>query len=260
MTAILSKPAETNKPARADQNGIDFGRSGVSRYIQLAALFRRRIEAGHWQVNQQIPTVDELAAECGVARATVRQALDSLEEERLIERHRAKGTFVMRQPQQQLWCEMPTNWHGLLLPPKGATLELLATEKGRQPGNLQHGSGKLAPSYRYWRRLHLRNGSPYYVGDAYIDERICRRISAKALQTKTSMRILGEVEGLEIVDALQTLTIGSADLEIARLLNIPINAPVAQVHRSATDQHGTLVYVGDGVFRGDVIRLNIKLK
>ncbi|HTI67715.1 MAG TPA: GntR family transcriptional regulator, partial [Caulobacteraceae bacterium] len=59
----------------------DLTRSAVSRYIQLATLFRRRIESGQWPVGGQIPTVDDLAADCGVARATIRQALGTLEAE-----------------------------------------------------------------------------------------------------------------------------------------------------------------------------------
>jgi GntR family transcriptional regulator len=57
----------------------DLTRSAVSRYIQLATLFRGRITSGAWPVGARIPTVDDLAAECGVARATIRQALDGLE-------------------------------------------------------------------------------------------------------------------------------------------------------------------------------------
>ena len=63
---------------------VDLDRSAVSRYLQLASLFRRRIEAGDWPIGQQTPTVDDLAVECGVARATVRKALDMLEDEGLI--------------------------------------------------------------------------------------------------------------------------------------------------------------------------------
>src|SRR3712207_6948832 len=74
--------------------GLDLNRSAVPRHIQLTTLFRHRIEQGAWKTGQQIPTVDELAAECGVARATIRQAMDQLEVEGLIERFRAKGTFV----------------------------------------------------------------------------------------------------------------------------------------------------------------------
>ena len=34
---------------------LDLNRSAVSRYIQLATLFRRRIEQGVWKTGQQIP-------------------------------------------------------------------------------------------------------------------------------------------------------------------------------------------------------------
>ncbi len=73
---------------------VDLTRSDVARYIQLATLFRSRIEQGVWKPGERLPTVEELAAECGVARATIRQAMDSLAEEGLIQRFRAKGTFV----------------------------------------------------------------------------------------------------------------------------------------------------------------------
>jgi GntR family transcriptional regulator len=85
---------------------LDLNRSAVPRHIQLTTLFRHRIEQGTWKTGQQIPTVDELAAECGVARATIRQAMDQLETEGLIERFRAKGTFVRQAPRERLWCEV----------------------------------------------------------------------------------------------------------------------------------------------------------
>ncbi len=53
----------------------DLSRSAISRYIQLATLFRRYIQNGKWQVGEQIPTVSMLSAECGVAPATIRQAI-----------------------------------------------------------------------------------------------------------------------------------------------------------------------------------------
>ena len=112
---------------------VDLSRSAVSRYIQLASLFRRRIQAGQWQVGAQIPTVEELAAECGVARATIRQALDILQIEGLIERYRAKGTFVRPRPHDQIWCEVATDWSGLLMSRQDAVIEVLVDERGKQP-------------------------------------------------------------------------------------------------------------------------------
>src|SRR5215470_334542 len=79
---------------------VDLNQSAVSRYLQLATLFRRRVEIGEWAVGARIPTVDELAGEFGVARLTIRQALGQLEHDGIIQRFRAKGTFVRkRRPQ-----------------------------------------------------------------------------------------------------------------------------------------------------------------
>jgi GntR family transcriptional regulator len=236
---------------------VDFSRSAVSRYIQLATLFRRRIESGAWPVGQQIPTVEELAAEYGVARATVRQALDSISDEGLIERFRAKGTFVTQQPQQKLWCEVPTNWSGLLLSTPDTKIEILDVTGPTQPRNVLHDIGTLAPTYRRWRRRHSRDGQRYYFGDAYIDQRVAKRLPKNAFAKKTTLRALQDVDGLDLADVRQTITVGSADVEISDLLDIPLNAPVAFVYRTAVDSAGTIVFVGDGVYRGDVIRLDV---
>jgi GntR family transcriptional regulator len=238
----------------------DLSRSAVSRYIQLATLFRRRIESGQWKVGEQIPTVDTLAAECGVARATIRQALGLLENEGLISRRRAKGTFVMRRPQEQLWCEVETDWNGLLSSRDGATIEVLHSEVVEAPPLIPHSIGKLAPAYRHLRRRHSRQGVPFLLADVYIDQRLTKKIPRSAYTTKTALRLVAGIEGVKITDARQTLTISSADIETAHQLNLPLNAHVAHVHRSAVDQHGNLILVANGIYRGDVVRVDIKLK
>src|SRR3954464_564115 len=115
--------SRTTSPAKPD-----LSRSNVARYVQLATLFRRNIESGHWPAGDQIPTVDELAAQHGVARATIRQALGILESDALISRFRAKGTFVNAQERQHLWLDMTTDWRGLLNAREGAVIEVLEEE------------------------------------------------------------------------------------------------------------------------------------
>ncbi|MGV6874087.1 GntR family transcriptional regulator [Pseudochelatococcus sp. B33] len=239
---------------------VDLNRSSVSRYIQLATLFRRRIETGIWQLGQQIPTVDQLSAEFNVARATIRQALSILESDGFIERHRAKGTFVTFRPQEALWCQVETNWAGLLNAREGATIEVLSRQHTQEVVGLIHPIGTQAPSYWHLRRRHWRADTPFLVAEVYIDQRLEERISEDALTTKTSMRLIADVAGVEVTDARQTLTIGTADSEISHLLNIPLNAPVAIIHRSAVDVSGTLVFIGIAVYRGDLVRLDLKLR
>lgn len=247
-------------PVGAAGTAPDLNRSAVSRYIQLATLFRRRVEQGVWRTGQQIPTVDELAAECGVARATIRQALDQLEGEGLIERFRAKGTFVRKPPRERLWCEVETDWSGLLRSREGANIEILADTPGRDGSEIPSSIGKPAARYRHLRRRHWRDGQAFLLADVYLDERLSPKVTDADLRSKTALRLVAGIPGMRISDARQTLTIGAADVETAAALNLPLNAPVAHVLRAAVDGRGVLVLVANGIYRGDVVRLDVKLK
>lgn len=251
-----------NKPDMDEQiaNPVDFTRSAIPRYLQLATLFRRRIATGTWPVGDQIPTVDELALSSGVARATVRQALDVIESEGLIQRFRAKGTFVIRAPGDDLWCAVETDWAGLLRANHEAKIEILETRKNVVIDRVPYPMGEIAPLYRRLRRRHWRKSEPFLLTDVLIDERLMDRISNADIKGKTALRLINDVRGLKIADARQTLTIATADIDSATSLMMPLNAPVAIVYRRVVDAAGTLVLAAEGIYRGDVVRFDVKLK
>jgi GntR family transcriptional regulator len=60
--------------------------------------------------------------------------------------------------------------------------------------------------------------------------------------------------------AHQTLTIGSASVETAKCLGIPVNTPVADVRRTLNSEDGTLIYLAEIIYRGDVIRIETDLE
>jgi GntR family transcriptional regulator len=253
LAKLANRPVAPPRPhkQRAD---------GMPRYLQLSTLFRRQILSGQWQNGQQIPTVEELSAEFGVARATLRQALGLLEGEGLIERHRAKGTFVTYKPQEMLWCEVETDWSGLLRSRQGATIEVLSDESGQQPPAIFHNIGERARAYRLFKRRHLRGGEPFLLAHVYFEESLAKRIPPKDLETKTALNLLASLRGVKAADVRQTLTIGTADMVTAEALHLPLNAPVVYVQRVAADEAGRLIFVADGIYRGDVVRLDFKLK
>lgn len=237
----------------------DLSRSVVSRYIQLATLFRRRIESGQWPVGSQIPTIEELALQCGVARATIRQALGLLEGDKLISRFRAKGTFVNQRPADQLWLDVFTNWRGLLNSREGARIEILEdTEVSSIPDRL-HDVGTPASRYRRLRRRHSRGGQAFLIAEVFIDAEIAPLIPVEALSTTTAMRLASYLPG-NVSKAQQTVTIGTADLDTAALLDIALNAPVCLIDRSASNEANTLVLFSKGIYRGDLVRMDMRLK
>ncbi|KQX34347.1 GntR family transcriptional regulator [Devosia sp. Root436] len=241
-------------------SGVDLNRSSVSRYIQLATLFRQRIDSGQWKVGAQIPTVEELSSEYGVARATIRQSLDQLERDGLIERFRAKGTFVRGRSQPELWCTVGTDWSGLLQPTVDARIEVLTDEANVELSDVPYLIGNLAPAYRRLQRRHWRDDTAFLLTEVCIDERLRQYITAEDVVTKTALRLVHDIPNLQVADAQQTLIISTADVETASALDMPLNAPVAHVYRRVVDVDGFAVLIAKGIYQGHLVRFDIKLR
>lgn len=67
-------------------------------YVQVIERLKKDIENGVFKENERFPSEFELAKNLGVSRATLREALRLLEEERIIVRKHGVGTFVNPRP------------------------------------------------------------------------------------------------------------------------------------------------------------------
>ena len=230
-------------------------------YVQLIMHFRHQIESGKWRVGETIPTLDELAKSFGVTRATVRQAVGFLQREGLLNSRRGRGTTVVATPRRSLWQELPNSWDELVRfadTIEGDVLEL--AQPIRLPESPQVEHGILAPNYHVVRRLLKREGIPYLVGTSYIDRRIVDEVGLAALQKGSIYRAIAMSRRSRPVRGDQTLTLGTADAEVAYLLEIPLNAPIVTVVRWVVDQNGTLIYQSEGQFRSDFVQASRRLR
>lgn len=238
----------------------EISRSRVARYLQLATLFRSRIASGEWPVGHRIPNVAELAEEFNVARGTIREAMGVLDAEGLVERFRAKGSFVRRTPAPMEGHHLESDWNSIIQAHTGVEIRVLEHQRRVVPPAHLMTEGEPVEDYEMMRRLHLRERMPYLLGRFYLDRELYRLAPARRFRNEATLRILHEVAGDRIAQARQVLTIGTADLEVSRLLEVPLNSPVAIVHRIALDHRGRLVYIGEGLYRGDAVKLEIELR
>ena len=249
-----------NRALRVIPNTTDLSRSRVARYLQLATLFRNWIASGEWPIGGRIPNVDELAREFSVARGTIREALGVLEEEGLLERFRAKGSFVKNSPLGGHAHKLEIDWKSLISAHAGAKIEVLEQRVVTDLPPLDRAKGRPAPKYQMMRRLHLRQDLPYLVGRFYLEYELFKQGPPLQFRRLPTLPILHKIAGARIAKAWQTLTIGMADVDVAALLRIPLNAPVARVDRIAVDRSGIILYAGHGVYRGDAISMEIELR
>ena len=61
---------------------------------EIEGSLRKRIAAGEWSATGRLPAERELAAQYGVARNTVRRAVEAIAHNGTIQRHVGRGTFV----------------------------------------------------------------------------------------------------------------------------------------------------------------------
>ena len=236
-----------------------FRDSPIPRYIQLADLFRQRIARGVWQQGLKLPSLDELAKEYDVARVTLRQAMDVLSREGLVSMQQGRGTLVTAPASDNRWLNVETTLDDLHAVYLDTRPELRNLSEDRDMPALGAKDGSPAPAYRHLRRLHARNGIPDCLISLHLDERIFRRAPAR-FRREIVISLLRDMPEVKIAKARQTLTIGTADMETAEALAMPLNAPVAFVHRRAVDADGTAVLIAEGIYRGDVVRFDVKLR
>ncbi|WP_038212978.1 GntR family transcriptional regulator [Xenophilus azovorans] len=240
-------------------NTPPFSDSPIPRYLQVADVLRQRIARGLWPQGHRLPSLEELGAEFGVARVTMRQAIELLARDALVSPQQGRGTFVTGRPANERWLSVVTTLDALARMYRDTEPQIVNIDESTAAPALRPDEGTPAERYVFMRRVHSRDGQPYCVINIHLDERIFRR-SPKRFRDETVIPILTSMKSVTIAHAHQVLTIGTADLEVARLLGVPVNAPVAEVRRVFRDETGRVIYLGEVTYRGDAIHVEMNLK
>ncbi|HZP78525.1 MAG TPA: GntR family transcriptional regulator [Pseudolabrys sp.] len=233
-------------------------RTPIPRYVQLADVMRHRIKRGIWQRDERLPSLEKLMQEFDVARVTVRQAIQLLASEGLLSPQRGRGTFVTAEPGSKRRLLVHTTLDELVEMYRGDTPDLSNIVESHETPVLTERDGVPAPSYFHMRRVHARDGERYCVVSLFIDERIFK-LAPNRFRREVVIPLFASLPGVTVARARQTLSISTADIEVAENLQIPVNTPVAEVRRVFTGPDGSVIYLGEATYRGDYIHLEMDL-
>ena len=208
--------------------------------------------SGRLNPGAKLPPIEQLAVEFGVSRMTLRQAFAILADEGLISSMQGRGTFVDASPRKLSKVRLESGWE-----------QLLGTLAGNKPATLEveehvdalpalPEEGHSSHDYRFMRRVHDMDGTPYCLIEIYLDRRVYEK-APKTFDTQMVIPHLRKVRGLKLKRMRQTFQIGSANFETARVLGVQLNAPVGIVRRLVTDKSNRIVYLGTGSYRSDVV-------
>lgn len=201
------------------------------------------------------PSERELVHRFGVARMTVRQAMDALVVEGLLERIPGRGTFVAR-PRRiasrltSFTEEMQRR--GML----AESQTLLARREQAGPGvaralNLTEGDAVI-----HWRRLRRADSVPMCIEDAYLNEILIPGFLQSGMPT--SLYDALDARGLRPTWAEDSITADIASEEEAAMLEAEPGAAVLRHSRRAVADE-KVVEVSRSVYRSDRFTMWVQL-
>ena len=240
--------------AMADVIAPDRSRPVVHKHVQVREYVRGLIQGA--EPGSPAPSERELVQHFGVARMTVRQALDALVSEGLLERVPGRGTFVARaridvQVRLSSYTE-EMNRRGMA--PDARTL--LARMESAGPGVARALEIEEGDKVVHWQRLRLADGSPMCIEDAYLADSIVPKFLDQplpdSLYAELLRRDLMPTWGEDSVDA------ALARVEEAELLGIREGDPVLRIARRAFADN-IAVEVARSTFRADRYTLWVPL-
>ena len=201
------------------------------------------------------PSERELVARFGVARMTVRQALDALVAEGLLERVPGRGTFVS-QPRRRvgLLSSFTEDMMGRGLLPESQTL--LARREQAGPGVARALGISPGDAVIHWKRLRRGDQQVVCVEDAYLNEVLLPGF----LQTgmPTSLYEALRERGLRPTWAEDAISADAATAEEAEQLEIEPGDPVMHLSRRALTGD-MVVEVSRTTFRHDRFTMHVQL-
>lgn len=201
------------------------------------------------------PSERELVHRFGVARMTVRQAMDALVGEGLLERIPGRGTFVAR-PRR-----LPSPISGFTeeMQRRGMLAEsqtLVARLEKAGPGVARALDLCEGDAVIHWRRLRRADQSPMCVEDAYLNELLLPGFLQCAMPTSLYADLAARE--LRPTWAEDSISAGAAGEDEAGLLEVPVGDPVLRHNRRAMSG-SQLVEVSRSVYRADGFTLWLQL-
>ncbi len=226
----------------------------VHKHVQVREYVRGLIQGA--EPGDPAPSERELVQHFGVARMTVRQALDALVSEGLLERVPGRGTFVAR---AKIDVQVRLSSYTEEMRRRGMTpgsRTLLARMEAAGPGVARALEVEEGTKVVHWQRLRLADGTPMCVEDAYLADTIVPNFLdlplPDSLYADLQRRALLPTWGEDSVDA------APARPEDAELLGIDEGAPVLRIARRAFAAN-IAVEVSRSTFRADRYTLWVPL-
>lgn len=233
-----------------DRNASDDGL--LPKYHQIYLVLSQQIRDGEYCENVPIPGEMELGRQFGVSRITIRKALERLEREGAILRHRGRGTFVRPMPDPaHVAASLSGSIENLIAMGLKTQVRVISFAYVPAPSDVV-AALRLAPRATVQRAIRVRShdGIPFSHLTTYVPEDLGRAFGEKDMEA-TPLLLLLERAGVRIRGAEQRITAKLATPDVAHHLQVEPGEPLLSITRLVEDEGGRAVELIHGLYRPD---------
>ncbi len=233
------------------------------RIDETLELLRSRIQDGASRNDLRLPTEVELAAELGVSRSTLREALALLEAEGVVKRTRSKGTYI-RPTSVQREQEVLAYPVDLILSftdylsAHGVPFTVDEFSFRREPADGDpHLASDAEEVYRVRRVFNIREKPAAYLEHVVAVSYGGRDIDPSLLINGVTA-LFDRLETVQLESIDNAIGAEPADAEMANYLGLPKGSALVTMSSRLYGQNSDLLGTGRLVFRPDVLALSVR--
>lgn len=225
-------------------------------YLQIANELRQNIADALYQLGDQLPTEAELSVRFGVNRHTLRRAIEILRNEGLVRIDRGRGTFVASAP-----IAYPIGKrvrYNEALKAQGFTVSrkmLHVTEMPADRGIARRLELELGDGVIVLERLSCADDRPISVTSSYFPAVRFPYFAERCQAYQSISKLLQHEYGCDHIRRSTRISARTVQPNDAKLLELPLNAPILLTESVNVDQQGQVIEYGVTRFRGDRMEL-----
>ena len=224
-------------------------------HIQLKDIIEK--QGAERNLSDQIPSERQFMQEYNISRSTVREAINLLVRQGILEKRHGKGTFVSLKPIHE--------WLGNL----SSTTETIRNI-GMKPGAKLITHYKTIPSTYiqertgfteayFIKRVRYADDIAIGVERHYYPIAIGEELIKYDLDNATLYDLVENELGIQFAEADQTISSGQMLQEDMVYLDVPANTNVLIAERIIKDQAGTVLEMEEAFYRSDMYSFKINL-
>lgn len=228
-------------------------------YYQLADLLRKKIKKKILKPGDPIPSESELIIDSSISRGTVRQALQILTMEGLIERYPGRGSFVSHPKIDQDASRVIGFYTQAMLEAGKIPSAKILDVKEISASKIIRSKLKLNHKERIVniKRLRSANDVPLAIESTNFINDVGRKLLNEDLRDSI-YGILQDKYGYVIFRSENSIRASIADSETASIFGINKNSAIFVIHRLVFLDDGNPFEYSEEIFRADRIKFSIE--